>query len=146
MRIFFLFFFLLPYQALAFCSVSLPNIQFGDYAPLYDRQDYLSSGQISVSCSAQSNTPSYQLKISTGRSNTFKARFMTSSFDEQPLFYNIYLDSYRQAVWGDGTGGSSYYSGQLSPSTTIPIYFKIFSNQNPAPGLYKDQIFLEMAF
>ena len=65
------------------------------------------------------------------------------------LSYNIYLDAARTMVWGDGTGGSSYYSatgtGNAAPVSVI-MYGGIPTQQNVGAGTYTDILVVTINF
>lgn len=120
------------------CSVTATPAGFGNYdttapAPL----DTIS--EIGVNCDP--GIP-YQIKLDEGQnsSGTF-ARKMRSSAGSSTLEYNLYRDSARTEVWGDGTGNSFIRAGigtgaleQFTVSARVP------SRQNVSAGMYSDSI------
>ena len=75
----------------------------------------------------------------------FTARAMASGSNS--LGYQLYLDSGRSSVWGDGTGSSATSSGTGTGSTqTIPIYGRIPSLSGIVPGTYTDTVTVTVTY
>lgn len=119
------------------CNISIPTVSFGIYNPVAS-SDTMSSSSINVSCSP---TTTYTLSLQTGQSGNFTARYLQGSEDK--LGYNLYLDSGRNAIFGDGNNNSYNYSGS-APS--VPIYGKIPGSQHVQAGSYSDIISLQLSF
>lgn len=81
--------------------------------------------------------------LSTGSSGSYTPRAMTNGTDQ--LQYNIYTDSARTQIFGNGTGGTSdlTLSGPFAFGTytqTVTLYGRIFAGQNVPAGAYTDTI------
>jgi spore coat protein U-like protein len=137
-----------PFQAQALlytCSVSATDVGFGNYSPL-DTSPVDSTGNVRVSCSLLgllSLLVSYRIYLGTGAAGGYTPRMMYKGTD--PLNYNLYTNSARTTIWGDGSGGTSYVSyGYLLGLTTVRIDYTVYgrlpAEQNVAPGLYSDTI------
>jgi len=63
------------------------------------------------------------------------------------LAYNLYLDSTRLTIWGDGTGGTGTFSGMGTGSDVgTTVYGRIPAGQNVAVGTYSDLITVTVTF
>lgn len=59
--------------------------------------------------------------------------------------YNLYTDSTRTTLWGDGSAGTSYVSdgyllGLLTVSRNYPVYGRVPAGQNLPAGVYSDVV------
>lgn len=125
----------------ASCSFSIAqNLNFGVYNPVMSG-DNLSSSNVSITCSP---TTTYTITLSTGNSNSFTDRQMFGGYKGTDiLHYNLYLDSGRTSIFGDGTSGTSYISTSNSNNN---IFAKIPQLQNVSAGSYSDNIILDLTF
>src|SRR5258705_13899924 len=88
----------------AVCTVSTPSVAFGSYSPLTGASRE-SIGGVDVTCSTLIvGTVSYAISLSAG-TGPYAARQMASG--AHSLGYNLFKDSARSLVWGDGTSGTS---------------------------------------
>lgn len=120
------------------CSVSTTGVSFGIY-DTFNVQHMDSSGTIDVSCDVPA---AYTIALSQG-TGTYAARQMTSGIHS--LMYNLYLDSERLTVWGDGSAGSSTVSGNAA-SATHTVYGRIEAQQNANVGTYTDVVVITLTF
>jgi spore coat protein U-like protein len=131
----------------AACTISSAGVAFGAYNPRATGADN-SSGTITVVCASTVTAPVVQL--STGQSGTYSARRMTSG--GWNLNYNLFTNSARTTIWGNGTGGS--VSQTLSGGTvsggqrtfTRTVFGRIPALQNVGAGSYGDTITLTVVF
>jgi len=114
------------------CTVSALGINFGVYDVFSNQPDDI-TGSITVSCAAST---SYSIAISSGR-------FMLSG--QNKLFYNLFVDSTRTGIWGDGTGGTSVVSTTDS-GRAFPVYGRIEPRQNVAVGDYTDLVTVTVTY
>lgn len=126
----------------ASCSVG-GSINFGIYNPL-DSSDTLSTGDLSVSCSTSST---FSVGLGTGQSGNYLNRTLTGSGSDK-LTYNLFTNTGRTAVFGDGSGGTSTVSESSSTSgmISVPIYGDIHAKQNIASGSYLDTVAVYLTF
>lgn len=129
--------------AQANCLFNVGNLGFGNYQSPYQYTDVLSSSLISLSCDSYSTGNTLTIKMYQGQSPTFD-RYLSSG--KEQLYYNLYLDSSRSSVWGDGTNGTVVYNTTIQTKNDINIFSKVYKNQNVAPGNYQDNIVFEMNF
>lgn len=129
--------------ASANCLFNVSNLDFGNYHSPYQRTDVLSSSPIGVMCDNLSSGNTLTIKMYQGQSSNYN-RYLSNGKDN--LYYNLYLDSARSVVWGDGTNGTSVYNGAINQNTNVMIFSSIFKKQNISPGMYQDSIVFEMSF
>jgi spore coat protein U-like protein len=124
------------------CTVSAVGVSFGNYNPVATTA-LTSTGQVTVNCSTAFvfGTTAITIDLSTGASNTYTARTMLSGTNT--LTYNLYQNAADTVIWGNGTGGSSAYDGNITgaqPTLQVTVYGQIPALQNPVPGSYTDTI------
>lgn len=148
----------LPHQARAacvglgcHCEVSATAVNFGIYDTLLrDRRDGV--GEVTVTCGGLllGLLIDYTISLSTGNSGNYASRRMTSG--KHSLSYNLYTNSARTNVWGNGSGGTSTVSDGyllqllLTETRRYPIYGRVFSGQNIAAGFYSDTIVVTVSY
>ena len=129
--------------AWAVCSVSSTGMSFGAYQPLLfsgklTSADVLSTGTIAITCSAVLTLGSYTLALgpnTVGMGDGISTRYMANSSGGANMMFNIYTDSNRSLVWGNGNLGS-LISGSLpiitigSQTQNVTVYGKIPAGQN----------------
>ncbi|HET7085766.1 MAG TPA: spore coat U domain-containing protein [Rhizomicrobium sp.] len=128
-----------PAHAAATCTLSSTGVVFGAFSG----SALTFSGTVTIHCTG-SGTSNYNLKLSAGGSGTYSARRMSNGANN--LTYNLYQDAAFSQIWGDGTGGTFFPSGQikLSPPPSVdiivPIYGSLPAQATPAPGTYSDSV------
>lgn len=153
--------FLCPLLTLTFhasaatCSASTSGVAFGAYNPI-QAVPVDSAGSVLVNCTkgALDSLPltvNYSVDLSRGNSSNYASREMTSS--ARKLYYNLYRDALRIAVWGDSSGGTVNVPGMLqlqaplgTASATHAIYGRVFGSQNAVPGGYADSIVVTISY
>lgn len=131
----------------AACTISSAGVAFGAYNPRTATADD-STGTISVVCAPNIQSPVVQL--STGQSGTYSARRLRAG--SWNLNYNLYTNTGRTTVWGNGSGGSvsqtlsggTVSGGQRRFSRTV--YGRIPALQNVGVGSYSDTIVMTVVF
>ncbi len=128
------------------CSVSATSVSFGVYDP-FDSNPTDTSGTITVSCTGLvlSVLVSYDILLNKGiHASGFLPRQMASGVNT--LDYNLYTDSARTIVWGDGTGGTSFVTdgytlGLFTVHRNYTVYGRIPAGQTSVhTGDYSDTI------
>jgi spore coat protein U-like protein len=130
-------------RAAVACEVSTSGVPFGSFDVIgNESRDTLVS--LTMSCTGKiGESVHYTIALRQG-TDTSVTRAMRSGAGR--LRYNLYSDSARTHIWGDGTSGSSTVGGSLtiSASTTTRvfiIYGRIPDGQQVAEaGAYMDAI------
>lgn len=129
-------------QTVALCTIDSSGLEFGIYDPL-DPAPLDGTGGITYTCSTHILIT---IVMTSGTSGSFD-RTMTGGGDK--LAYNLYLDSARTRVWGDGALGTSVYV-DLNPPTNaavgVPVYGRIAARQSVAEGRYTDSLMVVLIF
>jgi len=129
------------------CTISSAGVAFGAYDPQAAGAED-STGTVRADCHPSESAPI--VALGTGQSGSFAARTMTSG--PYTLGYNIYSDSGRTIVWGDGTGGTvtvTMTGGSVSGGVrrfTRTMYGRIPAQQNVGAGSYTDTVMLTVTF
>jgi spore coat protein U-like protein len=130
-------------RAAVACRVSTSGAPFGSFDVIgNESRDTLVS--LTMSCTGKiGESARYTIALSQG-TNTSVTRAMRSGV--RRLRYNLYSDSARTQIWGDGASGSSTVGGSLtigaSPTTRVfTIYGRIPDSQQVAEaGAYMDSL------
>jgi spore coat protein U-like protein len=136
-------------QAATACTVSTTSVAFGTYSSIRNVSRE-STGSVDVSCTdTVGNTVSYAIALTPG-TGSYAARQLASGADR--LGYNLFTDSARTLVWGDGTSGTSTVSDSyrlvVSPTArAYPVYGLIPGGQNlTRVGSYSDSITVSVSY
>lgn len=121
------------------CTAGATAVAFGTYN-LLSATPLTSTGTVTVDCGAAiiAGNTTVTVNLSTGQSGTYTVRSLGTGFN-----YNLYQDTAHTQIWGDGTGGSTQYSGRINnghSSFSATVYGEIPALQNPGPGSYTDTI------
>ena len=128
----------------ATCNVSAGALNFGSMLPTPIQSNVDATSSISATCS-NSVPYSIALNAGTGTGATVALRKMSSGADT--LNYQLYTDSQRTAIWGDGTAGTTVSNQTGSGSAqTITVYGRIPTGQTPPVGSYTDTITVTVTF
>jgi len=119
------------------CTLSASGVAFGTYNPLSAAPNN-ATGTVTLRCNPRLASTA-RISLSTGGGSSYAGRRMTSGSASLP--YQLYLDSARSRIWGDGTGGSSFDTESGSASQVIiTVYGQIAPNLALIPGSYTDTI------
>ena len=127
----------LPANA-ASCTFGVVSVVFGNYDTLTNTT-LDGTGSISVTCDA---TDSYTVALSSGHGSLLNRQMLAGT---SILYYNLYTDTQRSIIWGDGTSGTSLLSGSAT-SATYSIYGLIPGGQNIPAGTYSDVVTVTLSF
>ena len=122
------------------CTIGATGVAFGSYDPRSATAKD-STGTVTLNCPSNR---SGVVSMSTGGSASYTQRKMASGANT--LNYNLYTNSTRTAVWGDGTGGSTTVSVAKGYAGTLTIYGRIPASQNVRAGTYSDTITVTVTF
>ena len=101
------------------------------------------SAPLSVACTANS---SYQISLNAGSSGNAGARTMKNVVTGETLGYRI-SSTPDGAAWGDGSAGTTVYSGTGSGSAQNVMMYGIVPKQRaPTPGDYRDTVTVLLMF
>jgi spore coat protein U-like protein len=124
----------------AACTISTTAVSFGAYNVFTTSPDD-ATGQITYRC-----TPPrpllVQIHLDKGGAATFNPRQMRLGASDL-LNYNLYLDSTRATIWGDGTGGTQIYTQALplpNRNINVPVYGRIPALQDVRAGTYTNSV------
>ncbi len=129
------------------CTVAGTALNFGSSIDALATATPLdATSTLSVVCT---NTTPYTVALNAGSNaggaSNFGARAMKSG--SNTLGYQLYLDSGRSSVWGDGTASSSTSSGTGTGSTqSLTIYGRLPSLANVVPGSYTDTVTVTVSY
>lgn len=129
------------------CNVSGTTLNFGSTIdPLGTAVPLDAASTLTVTCS---NTTPYAVSLNAGTNaggaSNFSARTLKSG--SNTLGYQLYLDSGRTTVWGDGTASSSTKSGTGSGSAqTLQVYGRIPTLSGVVPGTYTDTVTVTITY
>lgn len=135
-------------EAQAACTISAAGLAFGSYNPTIASPTDTAS-TFTITCGLLANLVTFTVSMSQGSSGTYAARQMNGGIG--PLSYQIYTDSARTQVWGDGTGGTSAPAfvdliPLLGGSSSFPFYGRIFANQKVSPASYNDSVIITVTY
>jgi spore coat protein U-like protein len=142
-----------PAAGVVSCGVSATGIGFGTYN-VFAAGPMTSTTTVSVTCtllSGAATTVNYDIALSPGLSNTFVQRTMKNGANA--LGYNLYSNSARTTVWGDGTGGAPTVSGSFKLKASartltdnVTAYGSVPALQDVAVGAYSDSITVTVSY
>jgi spore coat protein U-like protein len=132
--------------ALAACSISATAVSFGAY-DVFSPTALDAQGQVSVTCSLI--LTGFTVGLDRGGAPSFSPRQLKQG--AEPLNYNLYLDSARTIIWGDGTPGTQVFTQGgiiLVPPQTflLPVYGRIPPSQDVTFGLYTNTVVATVSF
>ncbi len=125
------------------CSTpSAGNLDFGTYNPL-SGSNATATATITITCT--STTTITSVTLSAGGSGSINSRQMSKTGDAtKKLNYQLYKDSGRTTVWGDGTNGATNNvtgNAGTGSAQTLTVYGTIAASQTSVvPGSYTDTI------
>jgi spore coat protein U-like protein len=129
----------------ATCSLGGAAASFGNYDSL-SLVPLDTIGSLVFQCSQRDHN--VLITLSRGFGSSFSSRRMVNGSDQ--LLYNLYRDSGRTIVWGDGSGGSqAYQNNNPQPNNrdiTVPIFGRIPPGQNAKVGNYSDTITVTLTY
>jgi spore coat protein U-like protein len=130
------------------CALSVvTDVAFGTYDP-FNATALDTNGQLNVTCSGSGNTPTFTVSLNTGNLGSYTPRRMSSG--PETLNYNLYINTARTTIWGDGTSGTSVVSETRNcknAGCNYIVYSRIPALQTTAAvGAYSDSITVTLTF
>ena len=136
---------LAPAAADAACSINTTAVNFATHNVFSATPDD-ATGQIRFRCTG-SPPPLVTIHLDKGGAPSFTPREMRRG--SEILGYNLYLDSTRTTIWGDGTSGTAVYSSANPPNNSnvsLPIYGRVGAAQDVSAGTYSDTVLATINF
>ncbi|HEX4427305.1 MAG TPA: spore coat U domain-containing protein [Terriglobales bacterium] len=131
------------------CTVTTAGSPFGTFDAI-DNLERDTLAEVQINCTGNpGDTVSYTIILNTGM-GSFTNRQLRSG--ASLLRYNLYSDSAKTQIWGDGSEGSTTVSDSLSLTTSsgfrsYTIYGKIPNGQPlAAVGFYQDSISVQVTY
>jgi spore coat protein U-like protein len=132
---------------LSSCNVTGTTLNFGsNIDPISASVPLDSSSTLSVTCS---NTTPYSVALNAGTNAGGSTNFSSRSIKNgtHTLGYQLYTDSGRSSVWGDGTSSTNTAPGTGSGSAqSINIYGRLPSLSGAVPGAYTDTVTVTITY
>ncbi len=121
---------------------SVTQVSFGVLDP-FSPNPLDAQGELRVVCKNMNRFDRFFVTLSRGTSPTYIPRTMVNG--ARTVRYNLYLDSARQTVWGDGVSQGTSIAGPYSPGNNVvvslPVYGRVFAGQTSVQaGTYTDVI------
>ena len=126
---------LMSVAAEAACTVNTTPVTFSTYNVFAATPDD-ATGRVRLRCNV-TRPPSVTVHLDKGGAPSFTPRQMRKG--TETLDYNLYQDSTRTVIWGDGTGGSQVFvqpSPPLNTNIDVTVYGRIPSGQDVSSGAY----------
>ena len=121
------------------CKFTVSSLSFGNY-DTFSGAPRDATGKINVICDA--GLP-FTVKLDQGETpgRSFNPRELGAAGRRDSLKFNLYRDSARHEIWGDGTGNTFVVTG-TGTGNPIPltVYGRIGPRQNVSVEQYSDQI------
>jgi spore coat protein U-like protein len=126
------------------CTISTSPLSFGNVNTI-SGSNVDGTGGISVVCTSGTAWAA-EAGVGTGSGASFASRRMVNGANV--LSYNLYTDSGRSTVWGDGSGGTATIASIGSGvAQGITIYGRVNSGQTDVPaGAYTDTISVTVTY
>ena len=133
---------LAPSRAAVSCTISATAVRFGNYN-VFKGTATNSNGSVTYNCAGfplPLGSGPVTIFLGKGASPTFTPRFMRSGVNN--LNYNLFLDAGLTQIWGNGTGGTSFYSATAvnGARVTVTVFGSVPAGQDARVGAYTDTI------
>jgi spore coat protein U-like protein len=120
------------------CTISTTSVNFGSYN-VFSGADLDSTGRVTYNCNATAFN--ITVSLSKGGSGTYSPRRMSKG--AEVLSYQLYRNSARTNIWGDGTGGTVVYTRADPANNTnvnLTVYGRIPAGQDVSAGTFSDTV------
>lgn len=131
-----------PAASEAACSATAVAVAHGAYNPKATGADN-ATGSITVTCNPNA---AFSIALSDGGGTGYANRRMLRTPAGYQLNYQLYSNSGRTTVWGDGTGGTSTVSYTSRASATATVYGQVPALQNVGAGSYSDTVVVTITY
>ena len=136
----FLLVLLVTARAEANCTISTTSVTFGTY-DVFSATPRDANGTVQIDCTPREDV---QVTLSLGSSSVFNPRTLRSG--SNILNYNLFRNAGRTQIWGDGSAGTSTFSGNNIRNTTLTVFGRVPAAQDAAVGNYADTIVATVIF
>lgn len=129
-----------PSRAAVTCVISATAVAFGNY-DVFNVAHTTSNGSVKYHCTGYlTGSGPITIFLGKGTSLTFTPRFMHNGANH--LNYNLYRDAGLTQIWGDGTGGTTFYSATAvnGVEVTVTVFGEIPASQDAHTGAYTDSV------
>jgi len=128
------------------CTVSGSTLNFGNALnPVNAGAAVDAISTLTVQCTA---TTPFSLSLNAGAnaggSTDFTGRVLKSGSYSLP--YQLYVDSGRTSIWGNGTGSATYNSQGTGNPQSVLIYGRLPSLTGAPPGVYTDTVTVTISY
>jgi spore coat protein U-like protein len=125
------------------CNIGTTAMSFG--SPSMLTSAVTSTSTISVQCT---DGDAWELALNGGStSGSVTAREMKGATYGSTVSYQLYTDSGRSTVWGDGTSSTSMVTGTGTGSAvSVTVYGKVPAQTTPQPDTYSDTVTATISF
>lgn len=134
-----------PAAAQVCTEVTTVAVAFGAYDERFPSPAN-ATGQVRLTCDTG---VAYQVFLDAGTHSggSFSPRAMADDGGLYQLQYNLFTDSNRTVVWGDGTGSTETISGVAQGAQDIlQVYGRVFALQPVGVGAYSDTVMVTVEY
>lgn len=129
-------------RADAACTVSTTGVSFGSY-DVFTGTANDSTGFVTFRCDARTTVT---VRLDRGSSPTFAPRTLRQG--ATVLTYNLYRNTARTTIWGDGTAGTSelVVTVNANQTRTQTVFGRVPARQDVPAGAYADTVVVTIVF
>ena len=126
------------------CTVTTTDLALGSTGNLQG-DPILAASRIYITCSAATD---YAIAINAGRSAgaTIMSRKLTDASTGGTVNYQLYVDTYRTQIWGDGTTGNLVSGTGTGLMTLFSTHATVPKQDTPPPGTYTDVLTVTVTY
>jgi len=120
------------------CTISTLSVSFGNYN-VFSGTELDSTGRVTYNCNA--TAMNITVSLSKGSSSTYNPRTMHKG--AEVLNYQLYRNSARTNIWGDGTSGTVVYTRADPANNTnvnLTVYGRVTAGQDVSAGTFSDTV------
>jgi len=124
-------------QILGTCSVVTGGLMdFGVHGSILSGVD--AAGTLVVNCTSGI---SYTVELDAGAGSGATVALRKMTLSGVTIDYELYTDSARTTLWGDGTAGTSVLSASgTGVDDTLNVYGRVIAQTTPSQGTYNDTV------
>jgi spore coat protein U-like protein len=124
------------------CIITATDLNFPS-AGLLD-EALQATANLNVRCT---NTNAWRISLGSGSSGSVAGRRMQRLGGGGSVAYQLYTDSPRSTVWGDGTAGTAWVTGiGTGQNQSVTVFGRVPPQATPIPGTYRDTIVATITF